>query len=1225
MAYIPMTPQERMQRAALLRAQREARLGYTPTVTEDLSRYLITPTEQSVGSVAPVSAQKDDGADALEAIGKHVATGLDLGANVGIGALKSLEGIFDIGASLVGTVGGWFSEDFKREVEKVVAYQAINELVENPLDELGLKHSYLNDSEIGEIIGGVAQGVGGMLPAVAVTIATGGTTAPVAVQQALSLGTMIAGAAGNASEEALNEGANLGQATNYGLVSGAIEGATEKLTGGASKWLIGKGIIKGSNVAAQGGKRILKNMGEEAVEEGIATLVNPLAKTTYKGADALSEYGEAEFYGDVLRDAASGALVAGAFEQTVGRSAHRAGADADIYDAQEAIDNIVNKQRAEQAKGIYEHGQLDADALQNLENISKTLKKASPEKRAKLIERHDLSQAFDESGEIKPEFSARFDGGTTTPQDGTMGATQSGRGYNKAYYSADKRGSEAQIASEVESIQESLRNVERNRLEQEGLDPSAADNITVKVFDGELSEHGKKNLANAHGFINNVSDRTSTGMNMVVVDSGGTMNGAVLQDGNTLYIDASQIEDGTYIKTMVEEVAHFSEGTQSYGKLLDFIAKDDDLFAEVVGELVADGNGYGFTADTFLSLAEKSKAGDRNALTGEEKSLANEIGAHMVAETFGNETFMQKVIKGEPTLAEKMIARVKALKNALSGNESAEARTERKRLEKAEKLWMKSVEDARYKYVKGKLIKRRREKEEDESATRTNEENVQDTEESGAQFNLPSKKITADAAYLDAVKRGDMETAQRMVDEAARKAGYTVKAYHGTRAEFTAFSKDTIGSGATLFASQGKGFYFAADKETASKYAKGGKVLSSRLKFEKPFVFKNKRNQEVNKLLNEFSELHGQTFDIKDYDGFVDFEKRTGAVLSRIVGGNGEAFTKFLQSKGYDGIEYVSFDYDTRAGIECYVVFDPQNIKSADPVTYDNKGNVIPLSKRFNVSNPDIRFSLPNKNVKRNANRSRSKTYTRSDSNAIVDVMIGDAVFGYGEYVGTLKGKGNIVDALWVKLNSTDEKGRKKYAFKLADAVIDSMVLNLAVDDPVMEVYTDRVEKLGAYVRRLDLTSINDELKNTGNAQHYRSRWQRYDRNGMTPDQIVSELAENGIIIEADNPADILFEIDAMYTEALQGIKDNSNLILEQVLDKEELDAYRNDLARRFLEASNELGSASKLSREYYEEYLQLSAEYEHACFCYVSEASFFQRGIFLMAEKSNLSKRLHR
>lgn len=37
-----------------------------------------------------------------------------------------------------------------------------------------------------------------------------------------------------------------------------------------------------------------------------------------------------------------------------------------------------------------------------------------------------------------------------------------------------------------------------------------------------------------------------------------------------------------------------------------------------------------------------------------------------------------------------------------------------------------------------------------------------------------------DSAYMDAVDHGDTETAQRMVDEAAKAAGYTIKAYHGT-------------------------------------------------------------------------------------------------------------------------------------------------------------------------------------------------------------------------------------------------------------------------------------------------------------------------------------------------------------------------------------------------------------------------------------------------------------
>ena len=33
--------------------------------------------------------------------------------------------------------------------------------------------------------------------------------------------------------------------------------------------------------------------------------------------------------------------------------------------------------------------------------------------------------------------------------------------------------------------------------------------------------------------------------------------------------------------------------------------------------------------------------------------------------------------------------------------------------------------------------------------------------------------------------------------------------------------------------------------------------------------------------------------------------------------------------------------------VEHYIVFDPSQVKSADPVTYDDQGNVIPLSKRF--------------------------------------------------------------------------------------------------------------------------------------------------------------------------------------------------------------------------------------------------------------------------------------
>ena len=51
-------------------------------------------------------------------------------------------------------------------------------------------------------------------------------------------------------------------------------------------------------------------------------------------------------------------------------------------------------------------------------------------------------------------------------------------------------------------------------------------------------------------------------------------------------------------------------------------------------------------------------------------------------------------------------------------------------------------------------------------------------------------------------------------------------------------------------------------------------------------------------------------------------------------------------------------NYSANIKADIYAFFSPEQVKSADPVTYDDKGNVIPLSERFNPDNPDIRYSL---------------------------------------------------------------------------------------------------------------------------------------------------------------------------------------------------------------------------------------------------------------------------
>lgn len=72
-----------------------------------------------------------------------------------------------------------------------------------------------------------------------------------------------------------------------------------------------------------------------------------------------------------------------------------------------------------------------------------------------------------------------------------------------------------------------------------------------------------------------------------------------------------------------------------------------------------------------------------------------------------------------------------------------------------------------------------------------------------------------DSSYLEAVNRGDMETAQKMVDQAAKEAGYPIKAYHGTR------RADRVGN---VFradrATSGPMAFFTDSKEIAEHYAK---------------------------------------------------------------------------------------------------------------------------------------------------------------------------------------------------------------------------------------------------------------------------------------------------------------------------------------------------------------------------------------------------------------------
>ena len=120
---------------------------------------------------------------------------------------------------------------------------------------------------------------------------------------------------------------------------------------------------------------------------------------------------------------------------------------------------------------------------------------------------------------------------------------------------------------------------------------------------------------------------------------------------------------------------------------------------------------------------------------------------------------------------------------------------------------------------------------------------------------------------------------------------------------------------------------------------------------------------------------------------------------------------------GHDGVKVVFED----GSKDFYVAWDSNQIKSADPVTYDDDGNVIPLSKRFKENQDDIRFSLDIDTSKMTASEFvkslGEKYHAKFDANEVSELA--------------------VKAAREVRRNGASEKGIKAIA-KIADTIFET-------------------------------------------------------------------------------------------------------------------------------------------------------------------------------------------
>lgn len=231
-----------------------------------------------------------------------------------------------------------------------------------------------------------------------------------------------------------------------------------------------------------------------------------------------------------------------------------------------------------------------------------------------------------------------------------------------------------------------------------------------------------------------------------------------------------------------------------------------------------------------------------------------------------------------------------------------------------------------------------------------------------AENSKPRFSVTAeeDKAYADAVARGDMETAQRMVIEAAKKAmpntkivdadGNPMIVYHDTNA--TELVNIETGENWNDLDWRAKDEW--RNREDFDEYWEERDFYTfnnkrSRRSIEMPAYFFSTKEDEYHeygdRTIRAFLNITNPAMDPTiENAGTYDYAGEDA--MNKLIEQGHDGFIRTMNNGEWDEVN----------------AFFPNQIKSADPVTYDDNGNVIPLSERFNDDKKDIRFSLSNTN-----------------------------------------------------------------------------------------------------------------------------------------------------------------------------------------------------------------------------------------------------------------------
>ena len=610
--------------SSVYRTLQARRHGETPGITQE--------TKKIVAEQQPQTVQPESKASTGERV---LATVGDFFGNIITGAAKGIEGIIDLGASVVGGIGGLFDKDFQNNVQDWVSNDWVGENIGNPIQE-GTKASYLNDSKAGEIIEDIASGVGQMLPSIALTVATGGAAAP-------GMAVMAASAAGNATEEAYNQGAGYGQGLAYGALSGVVEAATEKIGGvvlGGGTSLVGKKLAGTAlgKATSKGIGKVAETFVSEGAEEVLSDLANPALKYVtgvdknigQNYIDAIKGLPETFVVGG-----GAGAILGGGqnFIQSA-RNKNRGGANATRADAKLAYAQELTENYGDD---IVQNKRYDNAVHQIYEQASEEIKKMKPEQRQKYL-RSIGSQAlaFNEDGSLRAKQAINYN---------------------------------------AEAMTASLRPV--------------SGNLTFAPVQSNVAvnENAKK--------IKGVIESVKKGAKVVVTDTMPNVEGydsraAYIPSDDVFYINNDvKADDPSVVNAIaLHELTHKGEGTKAYNTLVSEVSRlvnDPNAPAAIKAKL---GNYEARLAETKQAYADQGGTQAQNEYVVQTEMIADYMG-----DLLSDEYFVRKLVERNKSVPKRILS---ALRGLASGENKNVDPSVKKGLRKLYKAYVNTIDKAGY-------------------------------------------------------------------------------------------------------------------------------------------------------------------------------------------------------------------------------------------------------------------------------------------------------------------------------------------------------------------------------------------------------------------------------------------------------------------------------------------------------------------------------------------------